>query len=307
MSFRRRNYPEVLDNLLTTLVGGVSAESHPFPPPAGGPSLAHHLEQPPVREVVSVYGMLEGREHRFRAGNDYRLEADRQTLTWLASAGAPDPGSLVYVNYLRDDDTPLVTDLQVGSVVRTITESTALEIARLYAQLEAVYDAGFIDSATGSALDKVVALLDVVRIKGTRPSVKLKFTRADGVRGTISIPAGTRVMDEQVKLEYETIETVSMAQNQNTVTVSARDLEPANEPVAADSLRVLAVPVAGIRSVTNPGPGSRPRADETDLELRARAKNFLHGSERATLGALQQVLVDMKLHLEDETAVDTYD
>ena len=32
MSFRRRNYPEVLDNLLTTLVGGVAAETHPFPP-----------------------------------------------------------------------------------------------------------------------------------------------------------------------------------------------------------------------------------------------------------------------------------
>jgi hypothetical protein len=42
--------------------------------------------------------------------------------------------------------------------------------------------------------------------------------------------------------------------------------------------------------VTNPAPAARAPAAETDEELRRRAKNFLYGSERATLGALQQVL-----------------
>ena len=51
MSFRRRNYPEVLDNLLTTLVGGVAAESHAFPPSDDAPR-EHPLEQPPVRVKV---------------------------------------------------------------------------------------------------------------------------------------------------------------------------------------------------------------------------------------------------------------
>lgn len=291
MTFRRRNYPEVLDNLLTTLVGGVAAEAHPFPPSDAG-SLNHPLQQPPVRAIVSVYGIRNGEQKLFRAGSDYQLEADKQTLRWISADVVPDAGSLVYVNYLREDVVPSLTDLQVGSVTRTLSESIALEMARLYAQMEAVYKAGFVDTATGGSLDKVVSLLDIRRFKGTRPSAKIRFSRVDGARGTITIQAGARLLDEQVKFEYETTETVTMSENQNTVMVTARDLEPGNEPVAADTLTILAVPIAGIGGVTNPAPASRAAADETDAELRTRAKNFLHGSERATLGALRQALVE---------------
>ena len=291
MNFRRRNYPEVLDNVLTTLVGGVSAEAHPFPPNDDG-SLSHPLEQPPVREVVSVYGVQNGEQKIFRAGSDYELQSDKQTLRWVSETSVPDDGSLVYVNYLREDVTPTLTDLQVGSVVRTMSESISLEMARLYAQLEAVYKAGYVDTATGSSLDKVVSLLDIRRFKGTRPSAKIRFSRVPGTKGTITIQAGSRVLDEQVRFEYETSETVTMTEAQNAVTVTARDLEPGNEPVAADTLTILAVPIAGVGSVTNPAPASRAAADETDAELRTRAKNFLHGSERATIGAMRQVLIE---------------
>jgi hypothetical protein len=33
MSFRRRIFPEILESLLTSMTGGVAAESQPFPPP----------------------------------------------------------------------------------------------------------------------------------------------------------------------------------------------------------------------------------------------------------------------------------
>lgn len=54
---------------------------------------------------------------------------------------------------------------------------------------------------------------------------------------------------------------------------------------------MLAVPIAGVAAVTNPAPTSLSARDETDAELRTRAKNFLHGSERATLGALRQAII----------------
>lgn len=245
-----------------------------------------------MREIVSVYGIRNGAQQIFRNGNDYRLGSDKQTLAWVGDGNLPDAGTLVYVNYLREGVVPKLTDLQVGSVARTLTESIALEMARLYAQMEAVYKAGFIDTANGSSLDKVVALLDVHRFKGSRPSAKLKFSRLTGTAGSITIQTGTRVIDAQAKFEYETTETVSMSENQNSIMVTARDLESANEPVAADTLTILTVPIAGIGSVTNPAPASRGAADEGDEELRARAKNFLHGSERATRGSLEQVLIE---------------
>ena len=307
MSFRRRDYPEVLDNLLTEVIGGVAAEAQPFPPPgatADGP-LEHALERPKARRIVSAYGTRNGESIRFREGVDYQLRPDGQTLRWLSGATLPDEGSIVHVNYLREDVPPTLTDLQVGSVLRTLTESVALEIARVYAQLDAVYDAAFVDTAAGGALDRVVALLGIARIRGNRASTTVRFTRAAGTAGTITITAGTRIIDAQARFEYATTDTVTMSPNQNTVTVTANDLEPANDPVEANVLTVLPVPIAGVSAVTNPGPASRATADETDTALRTRTKSFLHGSERATLGALQQVLARQQVRADIVEVDDT--
>jgi len=291
-----------LDNLLTEIVGGVAAEAQPFPPlgttPGAPPENA--LEHPKAKRIVSAYGSRNGESLRFREGVDYELRPDGQTLRWLTGAALPDEGSIVHVNYLREDVPPTLTDLQVGSVLRTLAESVALEIARLYAQLDAVHDAGFIDTATGSALDKVVALLGISRVRGSRASTNVRFTRAPGSPGTITITAGTRIIDARARFEYATTDTVTMAPNQNVLTVTANDLEPANDPVEANVLTVLPVPIAGISAVTNPAPASRATADETDAELRIRAKSFLHGSERATLGALNQVLARQQVRAEIE-------
>ncbi len=296
-----------MDNLLTEIVGGVASEAQPFPPPGTTPGAPpeNALEHPKAKRIVSAYGSRNGESLRFREGVDYELRPDGQTLRWLTGAALPDEGSIVHVNYLREDVPPTLTDLQVGSVLRTLSESVALEIARLYAQLDAVYNAGFIDTATGSALDKVVALLGISRVRGNRASADIRFTRAPGSPGTITITAGTRIIDARARFEYATTDTVTMAPNQNVLTVTANDLEPANDPVEANVLTVLPVPIAGISAVTNPAPASRATADGTDAELRIRAKSFLHGSERATLGALNQVLARQQVRAEIEEVADT--
>lgn len=295
MSFRRRTYPEVLDNLLTDIAGGVAAEPYPFPPEDGASApFQHRLERPPVAEVASVWGSRDGQPRRFRRGTDYVLQDDQQTLEWLPGAELPDSGSLLYVNYLPASAVPVLTDLQTGSVVRTLAESMGLEIARLYAQLEAVYRSGFIDTAAGAALDNVVALLGVDRVDGGRAAGEIEFTRAGGTRGAITIPAGSRILTGTGEVEYETTETITLAPAQRKIRVVARDLE-SNAPVAADTLTVLATPIAGIASVTNPAPAAIATEKETDAELRARAKNFLHGSERATLGALRQAIARQQI------------
>jgi hypothetical protein len=292
MSLRRRTFPEVLENLLTSISGGIAAESHPFPPPgANGSPVRHNLQQPPVADVVSVYGVRDGEPHLFRKDVDYKLldGAQRQTLEWQEGAELPDPGTLVWVNYYPESAQPVLTDLYTGSVVRTLSESVALEIARLYAQLEAVYQSGFVDTATGGSLDNVVALLGIERVTGGRAAGEVEFTRSPGSQGIINIPAGTRIITADGNVEYETTESVTLAQAQNTIRAVARDLEP-NDPLPAGTLTVLPVPIAGIGGVSNPAPTAVTTQDETDAELRTRAKNFLHGSERATLGAIKQAI-----------------
>ena len=300
MTVRRRTFPEVLDSLLTTLVGGVASEAHPFPPPGTEEApFEHRLEHPPAADVVSVYGRRNGDTHAFRKGVDYELSEDGAALAWTADAELPDRGTVVSVNYASAPARSALDDLTAGSVVRTLSESAALEIARLYAQLEAVYKAGYVDTAGGDSLDHVVALLGIERVRGGRATGELELTRVAGGRGEITIPAGTRAMTPDGSVEYTTTTTVTLADRQGVVRVTARDLEP-NDPLPAGALTVLPVPIQGIAAVTNPAPTERAALDETDDELRRRAKAFLGGSERATLGALRGAIARQQVTAEIE-------
>ena len=61
MSFRRKTYPEVAESLLNRLLGGVSAEAHPYPPPnAGREPFTHALERAPVAQITAVWGERNG-------------------------------------------------------------------------------------------------------------------------------------------------------------------------------------------------------------------------------------------------------
>ncbi len=292
MSYRRKNYIEVMDNILTGIVGGVTAEAHAFPPANGSDSpYSHPLENTPVKNIVAVDGLHNGAAHRFVNGVDYMLAEDKASVEWKEGGSLPDKGSLFYISYQLENTTTKLNDLYVGSVTRTLAESVGLEISRLYAQLEVVYHAGFINTATGSSLNNVVALLGIDRIRAGRFECEMEFSRATGSRGSISIPRGTRVMTEDGNVEYETISEVALKNGQTRVKVKARDVEENTSGVEANALTVIAKPIAGIVAVTNLSSASIASEDESDVELRERAKNFLHGSERATLTAIQEAVV----------------
>lgn len=295
MSFRRRTYPELMDNILTRLIGGIAAESYPFPPATGtAPPLRHPLERPPVKKISSVYGLRNGSGYRFSEGVDFTLE-DEQVLQWVDGGALPDKGSTFQVNYFSGATTSPVTDIQVGSVARTLMEAAALEMAGLYAQMQVVYDAGFIDTASGTSLDHVVALLGIDRFRAGHNTTTVEFRRAQGSRGEIFIPAGTRVLSEDANFEYQTLAEVKLAEGQAAVKVSARDLIPANDPVLGGDLAILARPISGIEGVSNPGDSVLAEQDESDEELRTRARNVLHNSERATLPAIRNVISRQRL------------
>lgn len=289
MSFRRRTYPELLENVLTGLIGGVAAESHAYPPlNAKSTPYAHALENPPVDTIISVYGMRNNQSHQFVKDTDYEL--DNNKLVWLEEGNTPDRGSVFHVNYRTQGASSPFNDLHVGSVLRTLSESFSMEMAGLYAQADAVYKAGFVDTAEGTSLEKVVSLLGINRIKAGRNTTKMKFSRVAGTVGDIYIPAGTRVANDDASVQYQTVESVTLLNGQNSVQVSARDMDDNIDALEANSLIILVKPIVGIESVTNPNPSQVMEQDETDDHLRTRSKNFLHGSEKATIGAIKQAI-----------------
>ncbi len=291
MTFRRRSYPEVLNHLLTGILGGVSAESHPFPPPgATAAPYSHALEKTPVKQILAVNGLRNGQSYEFIKDTDYGLSSNGQSLEWLTSGQIPDEGTVFEVDYMPAGIEAVATDLQVGSVLRTLTESIGLEIARMYAQMEGVYKSAFIDTASDKALDNMVALLSIARIQAGRFTAEVVFKRTQGGHGEIYIPAGTRILTADGKLEYEITKDTILLEGQGSAKAVARDVEQNSQGADADTLTVLAKPIAGISGVSNPIPATRSNADESDNELRTRAKSFLHGSEKATVGAILEAV-----------------
>ena len=81
-----------------------------------------------------------------------------------------------------------ITDLHVGSVARTLAESVAVEIAGLYAQLEAVYDSASSTPRPAARWTTSSRCSGLERVRGGRPVGEIEFTRASGSPGTIHDP-----------------------------------------------------------------------------------------------------------------------
>jgi uncharacterized phage protein gp47/JayE len=296
VTFTPRAYDEVVRDLLTTLTGGTVRESFVMPPGLG-PIL---LNRRPVRRISHLEGFVpvsaapDAAEIKIRfTPADFELISSSgssdgaDAIRFREDGRKPIAGTQVLVNYYPVQTPPLpLTDLNVGSVTRTLLETVAREIAMIELGLDAVYKSAFLDTADDTALDRVVALVGVSRLPAGHPVAQLRFSRASGGAGRIAIPTGTPVTtlggDRYLTSEPLTIEPGELAREVGAVGESA-----ATALADANTLTLLEVAIAGVESVTNPQPARRLAAAETDDELRRRARAALAGVVRGTNDALR--------------------
>ena len=98
-------------------------------------------------------------------------------LEWVLTGERPDGSTSFLVNYTFDEPSG-ITDVNPGSVVRTIVEAVAREINFLYEELDQVYNAGFVDTANGKSLEMVVSLLGIERTPPQNATGNVFFCRA---------------------------------------------------------------------------------------------------------------------------------
>ena len=308
MSFVERSYPDIVRDVLTGLTQGVTGEVHrvdynPAARPVVVPEIV--LARRPVRRVSMVRGFVAPAEEgsppvaRLFSLDDYELvpnpddPADLSRIRFRPFARArPAPGTDVVVNYYprTTDPTPL-TDLNVGSVTRTLVEAVSREVAGLYAQLNIAYDSGFVETATGPSLDRVVALLSYSRFKAGRAVGSVTFTRRAGATGSITIPAGTPITDAADTLRYVTSERYDLLAGESTAEVRVQGETASTPTVAEGVLTVVQRAIAGVDAVTNPRPTARASEDESDEALRARARDALLAANKGTLEAIRDGLL----------------
>jgi uncharacterized phage protein gp47/JayE len=304
MSFVDRTYPDLVRDILTTLTAGVAGEVHHVVAGPDGAAADVVLNRRPVARVSQVSGFVagpDGEPVRTVFGlDDVELAPvdpsdpdDQSLLRFLPSARRkPLPGTDLVVNYYpRTVDPSPIDDVSVGSVARTLVEAVARETAVAYTQLNLAYESGFLETATGSSLDRVVALLGYRRYVAGRPVGTVRFSRRAGSPGEVTIPAGTPVADTKDTLRYETTETHTMLAGESTAEVRVRGATEGTPVVDAGVLTVVQRAIAGLDTVTNESPTSTSAQDESDVELRARARVALLTAAKGTVPALTNGLL----------------
>jgi uncharacterized phage protein gp47/JayE len=295
VTFAPRLYPDIVRDLLTTLSGGTVREQ--VIAPTDGPIVLDRLADRPVRRVSHLEGITpagaaaEPVRVRFTDA-DFELvdttgEGTYDAIAFRDTGRKPVPGSPLTVNYYPVETRPVpLTDLNVGSVVRTLLETVAREVALEEQYLDRIYRSAFLETAEGSSLDRVVALIGVTRLPAGHPLVRIRFSRNAAAGGQITVPAGTVVTDADAN-RYLTTTRLVLEPGETSREVLASGATPDTPTVAAGALDRLEVLVAGVSSATNPEPAHRPSSPESDDELRRRSRGALHGAVRGTLDALR--------------------
>lgn len=165
----RKSYKDIVDDILAQITKGVAKEKHVYE----RIKVKYRLEFSPVKKITRVEGLIKGERRSFDEGADYRLSDNM--LEWVGE-NRPDEKTEFHVSYIFSEPSGL-TDVNTGSVLRTIVEAISRELDFVYAQIDQVYKSGFIDTANGNALDLVAAILGIQRKVSTRAMGHVTFWR----------------------------------------------------------------------------------------------------------------------------------
>jgi uncharacterized phage protein gp47/JayE len=163
LPFVKKTYRQIAKDILTQICGGETSEEHVY---TKGKTI-YRLANTPVVDVKAIWGKSKGiTKTAFTKNIDYEVAKD--SIEWRAGGNIPDDATVFSVDYTFTRPSG-ITDVNPGSVVRTIVEAISRELENFYLQLEQAYFSGFLDTATGNALDLVVSIIGIKR-KPPQPS-----------------------------------------------------------------------------------------------------------------------------------------
>lgn len=289
MSFVAEPYEQFVDDLLTGLTGGNVREEHQFT----GPSDSYSLSTPgALAFTLKVTGSRGEQYAVFEQGIDYTFDDPSQSIRWKPNAKLPDLATSVYVNYYVQDAPTLLTDRNPGSVTTTLAEAFAREFAVLHQQMDGIYRSAFVDLSSGSSLDHIAALFNIVRKDPRFASGEVLFKRSTPAPGDILIPAGTVVSTDQGQ-NFETTDNRTLRRGQLSVIVPiSAQVEGTPGKVDAGAIKNINRPIFGVDSVQNDAATAFAGDRETDDQLKHRIQGALERAGKSTVDAIRYALIE---------------
>jgi hypothetical protein len=286
-----RPFQEIVDDLLTAIVGGVANEPIFFDVKED----LYHLSQP-AQDVRRITGTRQGLHQAFEKTVDFVFSEGDNAVVWQSGGQRPDDETIFYVDYYIPNASSPLSDINVGSVTRTLSEAIGREIATVYQQINLAYLSAFVDSATGKSLDFVVAIFNVKRKTKDYAIGSVTFFRdSAGGNGNITIQEGTLLRTTKGETTFTSTQPRVLQRGQVRIDVPVRAEEAGQVGVrAAGEITEVARPLAGIARVTNFEATILSSEDESDDDLRARTKVRLRGLSKGTLFALYDAIFEQR-------------
>ena len=296
-----RPYQEIVDDILTAIVGGVVNEPIFFDVKED----LYRLSQP-ARDVRGITGTHENQHHTFQKTVDFVFSEGDNAVVWQNGGKRPDDETIFYVDYFRPNGRSPLTDINVGSVTRTLSEAIGREIATVYQQINQAYLSAFLDTAEGKSLDFVVAIFGLKRKTKDYAIGSVTFFRDPAAGdGNIAISEGTLMRTAKGEAAFTTTQLRVLQRGQVRIDVPIRADEASKGAVGvrkAGEITTLAQAVTGIARVTNFEPTILGTENESDDDLRTRARVALRGLSKGTLFALHQAIFEQRA-----TVAETWD
>lgn len=201
-----------------------------------------------------------------------------------------------------------ISNINPGSVIRTLVEALLAEQDIQYYQIDKIYNGMGIDTATGSDLDRLVKILGIVRKDATPCIASLTFGRTEPINIDIPIPVGSVVSTRtdangNVTEFVVTQEDAVLSANELTVSVLCTAKVAGNIYIPSNTVVVMNKPILNIEYVNNDDNIVGGSNIESDDELRVRSKDALSLLGRGTVSSLESAVMALD-EVQDAICID---
>lgn len=166
-----------------------------------------------------------------------------------------------------------LTDMNPGSVIRTLLEVAAAKFDEGHYLAERIINLFFVLTTTGQYLDRRVAERGITRKAGTKAAGSITASRSTPAPFGQLIPKGTTFETEDHTVQVATTADATLAQGQTSVTIPVETaaIGKAGNLQTGTALKQVGVAVSLIEMVTVAAPGLSGGSDgESDDDLRNR-------------------------------------
>ena len=177
-------------------------------------------------------------------------------------------------------------NLTVRSIFGLFLRIFAWFSSLLWQLAEDVYNAGYVDTATGISLARIGAIIGIRPYSAAKATGELTFTGDPG----LEIPAGL-IVSATNNARFVTLSAVTIGED-GLATVSAQAYAAGPEGnAAAATITTILTPITGVDPVTNAADSVGGRTRETEAEFRARYYRSVKRASGANTDAIREEIL----------------